>query len=594
MSMAYTPPVSEMSFVMEQVACWRDGLARVSAEVAQSDVETILSGAAGLAADIIAPLNLPSDRSPATWRDGDVTMPAGWKAAYRAWADAGWIGISLPAAYGGMGMPAILGTATMEMLTSACMAMGTMLVLTHGAVDALVAHASDELKRLYVPKLISGVWAATMDLTESQAGSDLGTLRTSATPAEDGSYRIKGQKIFITFGEHDLTENIVHLVLARLPGAPAGTRGISLFIVPKFIPAADGSCGPRNDVSCAGIEHKLGIRSSPTCTMTYGENSGAAGWLVGEPNQGLRCMFTMMNKSRLATGLQGVAIAERATQQALAYARERRQGRNAGGAPAAIIEHPDVSRNVLTMMAWTAAARAIAYRAAAEIERSASADTAASRDAACLRADLLTPLTKAFASDAGVEVASLGIQVHGGIGYVEEAGAAQHWRDARIAPIYEGTNGIQAIDLVMRRVLPDGGAVVVALIEEMRAIARKTTGHADDRVAGMAERLSVAIDACAQATQWLLDQRRQSAELLAVATPYLKLLGICLGGTLLAKSALAATESASPVDEMRVVIARFYAESIAVTAEGWARNVMGSAGVVSEAAALFSSERDSR
>jgi butyryl-CoA dehydrogenase len=592
MAAPYTPPVEDMLFTLEHVAGWREGNKVLSDKLPQEDIRSILEESGSLAAGMIAPLNQASDRAPSAWREGAVSMPPGWKEAYGAWAAAGWNGIALPEEFGGAGMPVVLGTATMEMLTSACMAMGTLPVLTQGAVEALHAHASEELKQRYLPRLVSGEWTATMDLTEPQAGSDLGALRTAAMPAADGSYLLRGQKIFITYGEHDLTENIIHLVLARLPDAPAGPKGISLFLVPKFLLKADGSPGARNDMHCAGIEHKLGIRSSPTCSMVYGEMQGAVGWLVGRPNEGLACMFTMMNKARLATGLQGVAIAERALQQALAYAHERRQGRLPGSDESTpIIRHPDVMRNALTMAAYTAAARAIAYRAAAEIDRSAQAEDAAARNQAALYAGLLTPMVKAFATDAGVKVASLGIQIHGGMGYVEETGAAQHWRDARIAPIYEGTNGIQAIDLVSRKLMRDGGTGLAALLAEMQLVAQSAQAANEHRFGAMGERLAEGIAACERVRTWLVQPGRDLRLALAAATPSLRLFATVLGGALLAKGALAARQldpaGAHPAHARRIGIARFYAESIVAGAQGLEQAALGSAQTVIEAGTLF-------
>jgi butyryl-CoA dehydrogenase len=580
--MHYVAPVADIAFVMEHIAEWRRGLGAV--DLADEDVQAILHEAGAFTAEVIAPLNHPSDVAPSVWENGIVRTPPGWREAYQAWRSAGWNGISLSVEHGGMGLPAILGSATMEMLTSACMALATLPVLTQAAVDALEVHADADLKETYLPKLVSGEWTATMNLTESQAGSDLGALRTRAEPAGDGSYRIRGQKIFITFGEHDLSDNIVHLVLARLPEAPPGTRGISLFLVPKFLPLADGTPGPRNDVRCAGIEHKVGIRASPTCTMVFGENEGALGWLVGEPHRGLACMFTMMNKARLATGLQGVAIAERAYQQALGYARERRQGRRAGSAEAAaIVEHVDVARNLMTMRALTDAARAITYFTAAEIDRAAAGHPEV-RTAAQARADLLTPVVKAFASDIGVEVSSLGIQVHGGMGYVEETGAAQHWRDSRIAPVYEGTNGIQAIDLVTRKIPREGGAAARALAEEMQAAVEAVRSAGEPQLAATAERLHEALLAWSEATAWLLSPDRSPDELLAAATPYLRLFGVAVGGALLAKGVLPLLSGrdggASGSRDARLATLRFYAETVAVTSGGLSTMVRQSAEAV--------------
>ncbi len=420
--------------------------------------------------EVIAPLNTVGDRQGARFNDGAVIMPPGWKDAYRAWTQAGWNGLASPAQWGGQDLPQAVNAACIEMWNSAAMAFGLGPVLTMAGVDALAAHGSDELKRNYLPKLVSGEWMGTMQLTEPQAGSDVGALRTRAERAADGSYRITGQKIFITYGEHDLTDNIIHFVLARLPDAPPGTKGISLFLVPKFLLKPDGSPGARNDVRAHSIEHKLGIHASPTCTMVFGDKGGAVGYLIGEENRGMACMFTMMNQARLAVALQGVAIAERATQQALAYAHERKQGRAIGArdGPSPIIAHPDVKRMLLTMRALTHAARAICYATAVALDRAERGADAAARKAAHERASLLTPVAKAFSTDIGTEVASLGIQVHGGMGYIEETGAAQHYRDSRIAAIYEGTNGIQAIDLVTRKLPMSGGASVKALIAELR------------------------------------------------------------------------------------------------------------------------------
>jgi len=427
-----------------------------------------------------------------------------------------------------------------------------------------------------------------MNLTEPQAGSDLAALRSRAEPAGDGTYRIRGQKIFITYGEHDLTDNIVHLVLARLPDAPAGTRGISLFLVPKVLPD-----GTRNDLRCAGIEHKLGIHGSPTCTMIFGDRDGAVGWLLGEENRGLACMFTMMNNARLAVGLQGVAIAERAYQQARAYADERRQGRapgSAGDGMSPIVEHPDVRRNLLTMKALTAAARAICYMTAAAIDRTHRERGDAARRAAFERASLLTPVAKAFSTDIGVEVASLGVQVHGGMGYVEETGAAQHLRDARIAPIYEGTNGIQAIDLVMRKLPLSGGETVRAQIAAMRDTLARLLKEGTPRFGHTAPRLRDAVESLDRATGHLLRlvAANAPADALAGATPYLRLFGLAQGGAALAEAALAANRligagDTDPVHGGRIALCRFFAENLAVGARGLEEMVLSGAGALEDA-----------
>jgi alkylation response protein AidB-like acyl-CoA dehydrogenase len=442
------------------------------------------------------------------------------------------------------------------------------------AIDALHAYGNDTLKQEYLGKLVSGEWMGTMQLTEPQAGSDVGALRSKAERAGNGSYRITGSKIFITYGEHDLTDNIIHFVLARLPDAPQGTKGISLFLVPKILP--DGS---RNDVRAHSVEHKLGIHASPTCTMVYGDRGGAAGFLIGEENKGMACMFTMMNRARLAVGLQGVGIAERATQQALAYARERKQG------PAsAIIAYPDVRRMLLTMRTLTGAARAICYATGIAIDRSMRAKTDAERKSAHERASLLTPVAKAFSTDIGSEVASLGIQVHGGMGYVEETGAAQHYRDARIAAIYEGTNGIQALDLVTRKVPLEGGKTVDMYIDELRRTVKSVQSSNAPEFGETATRLGEAVDSLERASRWLLAQKASDAAL-AGATPYLRLFGNTAGGCMLAEEALASLRAGDGTS--RSVLARFFAENIAIQASSLERNVTEGAGSIADAQAAL-------
>ena len=453
--MTYRAPLADMDFALKYGAALPPALEQgFFGDLTMDDVDAVLAEAGRVAAEVIAPLNRVGDQAGASFKDGVVTTAPGWKEAYDAWRKGGWNGLASPAEWGGQGLPQVLNAACTEMWNAAAMAFGVGPMLTMGAIDALNAHGSDALKRAYLEKLISGEWTGTMQLTEPQAGSDVGALRTRAERAGDGSYRITGQKIFITYGEHDLTDNIIHFVLARLPDAPPGTRGISLFLVPKILLNADGSLGARNDVRAHSVEHKLGIHGSPTCTMIFGDRGGATGFIVGEENAGMAAMFTMMNRARLAVGLQGVGIAERATQLALAYARERRQGRTAGmpaTESAPIIAQPDVRRMLLSMRALTQAARTICYATAMALDRAERGDDKPARHAAHARASLLTPIAKAFSTDIGVEVTSLGVQVHGGMGYIEETGAAQLYRDARITPIYEGTNGIQAIDLVTRK-----------------------------------------------------------------------------------------------------------------------------------------------
>jgi alkylation response protein AidB-like acyl-CoA dehydrogenase len=581
--MAYRAPVADIAFTLKHAAGLSEALAQgLYGDLGDDVVDAVLAEAGRFASDVIAPLNRIGDTHGTPFKDGAVTMPPGWKEAYTSWAQAGWNGLAAPAEWGGQALPQALNAACMEMWNAASVAFGIGPILTAGAVEALAAHGSEDLKRAYLPKLISGEWTGTMQLTEPQAGSDVGALRTKAERTTDGSYRISGQKIFITYGEHDLTDNIVHLVLARLPDAPPGTRGISLFLVPKFLVNADGSLGARNDVRAHSIEHKLGIHGSPTCTMVFGDNGGATGFLIGEENRGLACMFTMMNLARLSVGLQGVAIAERATQAALAYARERKQSGRA------IIAYPDVKRMLLTMRAQTRAARAICYTTAVAIDRGhrTEGDLAAR---AHERASLLTPVAKTFSTDIGVEVASLGIQVHGGMGYVEETGAAQHLRDARIAPIYEGTNGIQAIDLVIRKLPQSGGATVKAYIGELRETVVAVQAANDPAFGASGARLAEAVDALDRATQWMLAHVEKNPDAaLAGATPYLRLFGLASGGCLLASEALAAQRLGDGADASgRLSLARFFAENLVVAASGLERSVIDGAESVNKSDAVF-------
>src|SRR4051794_27692124 len=504
--MSYAAPTSEQMFVLDHVV----GIGDLVED--RDMVAAIVEGAGQFAAGEFAPLNRIGDEVGARWADGAVTMPPGFRDAYRAYVEGGWGTLSGPGDYGGQGLPLALATVVMEDLGAANMGFSLCMMLTPGTVEALRHHGSHNLQQAWLPKLITGEWTGTMNLTESQAGSDVGALKTRAVPAGDGSYRITGQKIFITFGEHDLADNIVHLVLARLPDAPQGTRGISLFLVPKVL--ADGS---RNDVRCVSIEHKLGIHASPTCVMAYGDEGGATGWLIGEENKGMAAMFTMMNNARLNVGLQGVSVAERATQGAVAYALQRIQGVR-GGRPAAIAAHPDVRRMLLRMKALTQAARALAYYTAGMTDRATLGD-----DAARARADLLTPLTKAYGTDVGCEGASLGVQVHGGMGYIEETGAAQHYRDAGISPIYEGTNGIQAADLVGRKLGLEGGEPFRRLLADIEA-------EAEGPLAALTE-------ACGRVTQRFAAM--ETDDRMAGAYPFLTMLSVAVCGWLMRRSLVA-------------------------------------------------------
>jgi 3-(methylsulfanyl)propanoyl-CoA dehydrogenase len=591
--LTYRAPLADIGFALKYGAGFAPAIEEgLFGDLAMDVVDAVLAEAGRFAGEVIAPLNRIGDRYGTPFKDGAVTTPPGWKEAYHAWRTGGWNGLAAPTEWGGQALPQVVNAACTEMWHAASMAFADGPMLTMGAIDALHAHGSEPLKRAYLPKLVSGEWMGTMQLTESQAGSDVGALRTRAERAPDGSYRIAGQKIFITYGEHDLTDNIIHFVLARLPDAPAGTRGISLFLVPKFLLNADGSIGPRNDVRAHSVEHKLGIHGSPTCTMIFGDQGGATGFLVGEENAGMACMFTMMNRARLAVGLQGVGVAECATQQALAYARERRQGRTAAmpaTQSASIIAHPDVRRMLLSMRALTQAGRAICYATAMALDRCERSPDEAARKTAHERASLLTPVAKAFSTDIGIEVASLNVQVHGGMGYIEETGAAQLYRDARIAAIYEGTSGIQAIDLVTRKLPLAGGATIAAHLAQLRGIVAAVNGNNDPALGGAAVRLDEAVESLARATQWMLGRLDEDADAaLAGASPYLRLFGLATGGCFLAQQALAALRLGAEA-AARLALARFFAENFAVQAGALERTVVdGAAGVIGADAALSS------
>src|SRR4029079_10602139 len=480
-----------------------------------------------------------------------------------------------------------------EIWSASNIAFGLCPLLTLSAIEALDAHGSDELKKIYLEKLVSGEWTGTMQLTEPQAGSDVGALRTRAERAADGSYRIKGTKIFITYGDHDMTDNIVHFVLARLPDAPAGTKGISLFLIPKFMVNADGSLGAQNDIYPSGVEHKLGMHASPTCTMTMGDNGGAIGYLIGEENRGMLCMFTMMNQARLGVGLEGVGIADRAYPQALAFAHERKHGRavgRQGDGLDPIIVHPDVKRMLLQMRAMTAAARSICYATAVAMDVSVRAKDAKVRADASARVALRTPIAEAFSTDIGNEVAYLGVQIHGGMGFIEETGAAQHYRDARITAIYEGTNGIQAIDLVTRKLAANGGAAVWALLDELSGIVKKVEASNDPAFGTSGAKLRDALASLERSSKWLLERVTSAPnDALAGATPYLRLFGSTLGGCMLANEALAAKSNrdAGGDPQRYVTLARFFAENISVQAPSLEKTVIDSADAVNAADAVL-------
>ncbi len=562
--MNYSAQTSDICHALFNVSAMDDLVEQgVYPDLSSDLIDAIVEEAGRFATDIIAPLNREGDEIGAQLENGQVKMPPGWVQAYQQWVKAGWGALPGGEEHGGQGLPLILSLATQELWNSASMAFGIGTVLTQGAVEALIQHGTDEQKSTYLSKLTSGEWMGTMNLTESQSGSDLGNIRTKAERCDDGTYRIRGTKIFITYGDHDLSENIIHFVLARLSDAPDGIKGISLFLVPKILVNPDGSLGAKNDVTAASLEHKLGIHASATCVMAYGENEGAVGYLVGAENRGLYCMFTMMNNARLHVGIQGVAIAERATQQAVAYATERKQGQRPGNeGPVAIINHPDIRRMLMTMKAMTSAARAICYQTARAIDLQKLAPTQEQRQKNADRASLLTPVAKAFSTDVGVEVASLGIQVHGGMGYIEETGAAQHYRDARIAPIYEGTNGIQAIDLVTRRLALQNGDTARDFIAELKQIAEAVCASNLPAYGKTGPCLVAAVEQFERATIWMQQAAKDEPDqALAGATSYLRLFGLTAGAGFLARGVqaqLRKTDTATK--DKNIALLRFLAE----------------------------------
>jgi alkylation response protein AidB-like acyl-CoA dehydrogenase len=585
----YRAPLQDMQFVMTSLA----GLEYLAAlpgyeEVTPDLAEAVLEEAAKLAGEVLAPLNRPGDEQGASLTQEGVVAADGFAAAYRQFVQNGWNGLSADPEYGGQGLPWLVAAATVEMWNSANMSFALCPLLTAGAIEAVKAHGSDELKTRFLPKLVSGEWTGTMNLTEPQAGSDLSAVRTRAVPQGE-HYRISGQKIFVTWGDHDMAENVVHLALARLPDAPEGTRGISLFLVPKYLVGPDGSPAERNDVECASIEHKLGIHASPTCVMSFGEREGAIGYLVGRENEGLPYMFTMMNEARQKVGLQGLGIAERAYQAARDYAKERVQGRPVGqrsGNRVTIIHHPDVRRMLLTMKSQIEAMRALGYVMAADIDLAHKHPDAEERRRCQRRVDLLTPVLKGWCTELGVEITSLGVQIHGGAGYIEETGAAQYLRDSRIAPIYEGTSGIQAGDLVGRKLTMDNGSAIAELITEMRAVERELGGSDNADFPVIREGLGGGIEALEQATKWVLETiRRDPDAALAASLHYLMLTGYVCGGWQMARAALAARAGVASSGQegfcrAKISTARFYAEQLLPKANALSTMVKSGASTV--------------
>ncbi len=563
----YSYPYKDADFIINELIdfdklCEEAGLDDVNGEL----LTAILEEAGKLGSEVIAPLNIFSDQNGATLDETGVRETPGFAEAYRQYVDNGWASLPFDEEYGGQGMPKLLGTATEEIWQSSSLAFSLCPLLTHGAVDALEKHGSDELKSAYLPNMISGEWTGTMNLTEPQAGSDLAAINSKAVPEGD-HYLVTGQKIFITWGDHQMTDNVIHLVLARLPDAPAGVRGISLFLVPKFLLDDDGNPAERNDVHCVSVEHKLGIHGSPTCVMAFGDKGGAIGYLVGEPHRGLMAMFTMMNIARQSVGLQGLSVSSRSYQQALAWAKERLQGTRSDGTRYPIIEFPDVRRMLMLMKSGTEAMRGLAYISAAEIDRSRLASDPQKASMHKARVELYTPIVKGWLTEMSQELTSYGVQIHGGMGYIEETGSAQYYRDARITTIYEGTTGIQANDLIGRKILGNNGVVLTDLLQEIQATAKELNGV--EELAGLGRALQQGADAGIEALQWLIDNAKESRDVAGAAgVNYLMLLGYVCGGWVMGLSALKAQRllAAGGGDEAflkaKLATAQFFSEHL--------------------------------
>jgi alkylation response protein AidB-like acyl-CoA dehydrogenase len=588
---SYNAPLKDMQFVLNELADLSAIAQLPGCEDATPDtVEAVLEENAKFCRDVIAPLNHAGDKEPSFWHDGEVTTSKGFKEAFRAFADAGWQGVQHPAEYGGQGLPKLVATPCMEMLHGSNLAFALVALLTDGAIEALLTAGTDAQKSRYIEPLISGQWTGTMNLTEPQAGSDLAAVRTRAVPQGDGTYKIFGTKIYITYGEHDMAENIIHLVLARTPDAPPGVKGISLFIVPKFMVNEDGSLGERNDAHCVSIEHKLGIKASPTAVLQFGDNGGAIGTLVGEENRGLEYMFIMMNAARFGVGMQGVGLADRAYQQAAAFAKERVQSRAVEGSsgPVAIINHPDVRRMLMSMRSQTEAARALAYVGAGLSDLAHSHPDEATRKANLAVYEYLVPVIKGWSTEMSEQVARDGVQVHGGMGFIEETGAAQHYRDAKILTIYEGTTAIQANDLVGRKTVRDGGAVAKSIIAQVRATETQLGEGQGADFAAIRSQLAAGSAALEAVVDYVVANTRSDPRaVFAGSVTYLKLAGIVLGGWQMARAALAAQRKLDAGDgdaafyRAKIATARFFADHILSQAEGLRHAIVeGSAGVL--------------
>ncbi len=576
--MTYSAPLKDMLFAMEHLA-QIDQVAQLPGfeEAGLETAQAVLEECAKLCEGVVAPLNLPGDVAPSSLKDGVVTTTAGFKQAFRQYAEGGWQGLQHPQDFGGQGLPKTIGAACVEMLNSANLSFALCPLLTDGAIEALLTAGSDELKATYLEKLVTGEWTGTMNLTEPQAGSDLALVRTKADPQPDGSYKVFGTKIFITYGEHDMAENIVHLVLARVAGAPEGVKGISLFVVPKFLVNKDGSLGARNDVHCVSIEHKMGIKASPTAVLQYGDNGGAIGYLVGEENRGLEYMFIMMNAARYAVGVQGIAVAERSYQHAVAYARERVQSRPVDGsvkASATIIHHPDVRRMLMTMRAYTEGCRAMAATAAAAYDAAHHHADAQVREANAAFYEFMVPLVKGYSTEMSLEVTSLGVQVHGGMGFIEETGAAQYYRDAKILTIYEGTTAIQANDLVGRKTARDGGQTALAIAGQIEKTEAELAASGTPEALAVARQLAAARQAFVEAVHFVSGQAKAEPNAVyAGSVPYLMLAGNLVAGWQMGRALLAAEQLLHKGQDAafmraKIATARFYAEHILVKAAG--------------------------
>ena len=596
--MSYTAPLKDMLFVMNELA----GLAKVNAlpgceDATPETVEAVLEESAKFCAEVVAPLNWPGDQQPSYWHDGAVTTTKGFKEAFKAFGDAGWQGIQHPQEFGGQGLPKLVATPCIEMLHAASLSFGLCPMLTDGAIEALMTAGSDAQKQTILPNLISGKWTGTMNLTEPQAGSDLAAVRTRALPQGDGTFKVFGTKIYITYGEHDMAENIIHLVLARTPDAPAGVKGISLFLVPKFLINADGSLGARNDAHCISIEHKLGIKASPTAVLQFGDHGGAIGTLIGEENRGLEYMFIMMNSARFGVGMQGVAVADRAYQKAVSYARDRVQSRDLAGSsgPVAIIHHPDVRRMLMSMRAQIEGARAMAYVTAAAFDAAHHDGDAAVRKANMAFYEYMVPLVKGWSTEMSIDVASTGVQIHGGMGFIEETGAAQHYRDARILTIYEGTTAIQANDLIGRKTVRDGGATIHAILAQVRQTEAELAGHDSADLQAIGRQLAAASTALEQVVAFVLDNVKADIKgVFAGSVPYLKLGGIVLSGWQMARAALIADarlkqgHGDAGFYTAKIGTARFFGDHLLSQASAYRSAIVdGHAGVMALAEAQF-------